>query len=122
MTIGEIINAYKDAALSRFDFLRTEYDFTLEEVRIEQDMCYIIFAKKGLLIRLGYELREKRFFYSLNDGKTIMLFHEFFKRYDESINWPELMPLDDDYEKAMDKNILLLKKYGDDFLAGKESL
>jgi hypothetical protein len=122
MTIGAIIKAYRDAAFIKFDFLRSVYDFRLKDVTIKPGVCYIEYEKKGLLISLGYELIEKRFFYYLNDGKTVVIFHEFFKRYDESINWPELMPLDEDYEKAMDKNIGLLKKYGHGFLTGEERL
>jgi len=123
MTIGETLIAYRDAALVKFDFLRTEYDFVIEEVDIKNSWtCTIIYTKKKMIIELSAEPLDQRFHYFLKDGVKTIIFHQFFQRYDANINWPELMPLDHDYEKAMDKNILLLKKYGHNFLSGKENL
>jgi hypothetical protein len=115
---------YSPIALEKFNFLITGYGFELTEVRHENYGTFIIYTspEKRLLLNLGYEYREERFFYFMNDGTSRIMFHEFFSRYDPSLYWPDLMPKGDDFIPAIDKNIVLLKKYGEGFLTGKEKL
>lgn len=114
---------YQSTVLEKFDFLIAEYHFVLTEVRSEGYGCFLAYEKADRKISLGYEWRESRFFYYLMDKKTTIMFKDFFLRYDPSINWyEELMPKDNDFEPAIDRNIALLKKYGVPFLEGKDSL
>lgn len=122
MTIGEVMEVYKESAIKKFNFLVSDYSFSLTEVATKSDTCYLLYTKNNITSCLRAEPLDKRFYYYLNDGDKVVIFHDFFNRFDETINWPELMPLDGDYEKAIDKNILLLKKYGQAFLMGGEKL
>ena len=82
----------------------------------------MIVLKKKILLNLGYEYFEERFYYFMNDGTNRIMFHEFFSRFEPSLYWPDLMPKGEDFITALDKNIALLKKYGDGFLSGKEKI
>lgn len=115
-----VLDDYEKIALAKFSFLEKEYGFSIVERRMESYGCFIVYQKDSLQVSLGYENFEKQFFDYLRDKEKSIMFWQFFRKHDESINWPELMPLDGDYEKAIDKNILLLKKYGHGFLSGEE--
>ncbi|NCI49824.1 hypothetical protein GWC95_07820 [Sediminibacterium roseum] len=116
---------YKPIALEKFSFLVTDYGFELTEVRSENYGTFLIYGnkEKKIVLNLGYEYRDQMFYYFLNDGIKRLTFHDFFGKYDPSLlYWPDLMPKGDDFLPALEKNIALLKKYGHNFLSGKEKL
>jgi len=122
MIIKDLIEEYKNSVIDKFSFLITEYLFHLDQIEVNADLCTIVYKKDNIIIRLHSEILDNRFYFHLNDGNKIVLFHEYFKQFDGSINWPDLMPAGRYYDDALDRNVLLLKKYGHDFLSGKQSL
>ena len=113
---------YLEDTKKQFNFLTTEFGFVLASEQEKEAGVWLEYVKNDRHIRLGFELIESRFFYSLIQGEKHVMFHEYFHRYDETINWPVLMPNFEDYEEALEKNATLLKKYGTPFLSEKEDL
>lgn len=117
---------YPNAVTSAFEFLVNDYGFKLVENRTELYGWFMSYKKQEPQrgIYLQYEFREERFKYILNDGKSEMLFWDYFHRFDPTIFWYSegLVPVGNAVVPAVEKNAALLKKYGHAFLSGKEDL
>lgn len=117
-----IFKDYKNIAIEKYNFLVKEYNFNLSECREESYGVFLTYSKKSIMVELGYEYKEQRFFNYLNDGKHRIIFHDYFKKKDPNFQWHYLMPLDDNFSTAIDRNIELLRKHAMPFLHMQESL
>jgi hypothetical protein len=80
-------------------------------------MCVLDFQKNKLTIRIAYDYKDNRFYFSfiLNDKQQLFL--DFFEKKEIDFNWKSFMPDDFQYKESLERNVEYLKKYKKDILA-----
>jgi len=114
-----------------FEFLITDYGFKLTE-ELDADFSYISeYKKKGIRIHLDYDHKDNFFYFKLirgddtkfpndQDTENIKTFLELFQKYVPNLDVYKLLPDDKQYLKSLERNAILLRKYGDKVLRGEE--
>jgi hypothetical protein len=107
--------------------LINDYQFILT-ISNEMNYGFILeYQKSEIRVHLFFDYRENVFYFYLvrgsetkipndHDFEYIKLFYELFKKYDTEITPDSLDPNDEGYELALNKNVELLKKYGEKVL------
>lgn len=125
------MTGYLDEQKRLFDFLTTEYDFTLSEER-KTDFSYITdYRKKGLRIHFNYDTKDNFFYFVLirgdntqfpndKDNENIKPLLALFKAHEPNLDIKIVLPDDKQYLDSLKRTAELLKKYGDKILKGTE--
>ncbi|TAL17991.1 hypothetical protein EPN96_03295 [bacterium] len=116
---------------SAFAFLIAEYGFEIVKEE-EYDFDYIIeYRNNEIRISLDYDVKDNFFYFEIirgvdtkfpndKDRVNIKSFIDLINKYEPSFNIDLIQPDDSQYQKALEYNSIILKKYGNGILRGIE--
>lgn len=118
--------------------IKSEFNFLLDlgfSLVREEDLkfgSYVEFVGNGIKIYLGFDFKNYNFLFDIYKGEDLKYsdeaygilikpFYEIVKKYNLNFSIGELQPSKTEgYKNALHKNAVLLEKYGDKILCGKE--
>lgn len=124
---------YKKDIENCFNLLVKKYNYKIISKTDKPYGYTIIYMKDDRKVYLSYDFKENFFYFNLikgvntvypndNDSENIKSFYELFKKNENKIDFKSLQPSDNDYLTALNKNALLLDKYGYSILKGEKWL